>query len=285
MDLIIDLSDRKAVLSTYADCRKWREKGRILRAAAQTAPKDPTGYLPDYPWHTMLELGCGLEQWIQGAIDKAAANATVYACDLSEDVLRLFSNEFDAFSESRRLAIECCCVVGDGEHLPFAASTFDCMTAVFVGHHVGTATDFVRELVRTLKPDGWLLTNSVDWSFPPPDFPSQAIQKVLGKPARFRVLNAFDESSARSALTQLFGEVRERRQTIHSVFTSVDPLIKLHLRLEHFIKHSLHSDQQWADYLSCVRGIVEEYIQLHGSYAIDLPITYFLCERPQVSSA
>src|SRR6185369_5818186 len=103
------------------------------------------------------------------------------------------------------------CVVGDGEHLPFDDNTLDGITAVFVGHHMSDAMSFVTELARILKPDGWLLTNSVDWRFPAPDFPSQGLQKLLGQPASFTVRNAFHENQARSALHRCFGKVEEKR--------------------------------------------------------------------------
>ena len=285
MELLIDLSDRTAIRSTYADREKWRQKGRVLRGAAgDTAPKDPTLLLPKRKWTTLLELGCGLEQWIEGVLKTAEANAVICACDLCEDVLRLFPKELDGTSIIHVPRPAHYCVIGEGELLPFAEKTFDGITAVFVGHHMSNAETFVRELTRTLKPDGWLLTNCLDWSFPPPDFPSLGLQLLLGEPAKFIVRNAFNETDARRALNTCFAEVLERKDVIESRFYSVEPLMKLHSRLEYFIKRVLPTGYQWDTYKSCVESIASEYILRNGSYSLSLPITYFVASCPYANA-
>lgn len=279
MQLVIDLSDKTAIRRTYGDCQKWREKGGVLRSAApKTAQWDPTLLLPGRKWHTVLELGCGLRQWIKGLIASAAPDGVIYACDLNEDVLRVFSEEFNAIWSKG--GPRHYCVVGDGENLPFGNGAFDGISAVFVGPHMKHAETFVSALARTLKPDGWLLTNSVDWSNPSPDFPSQGLQELLGEPARFIVRNAFDETSARRALNRYFGEVRENKVIIPATLHTVDHVMKLHSRQEQFIRRVLPPNYRWEDYLSCMEEIVREYIHQNGSYKIELPITYFIVERP-----
>jgi SAM-dependent methyltransferase len=283
MKLTIDLSDRQAIRETYGDCQKWRGKGGVLRGAVspESKPYDPTLLLPQRPWHTVLELGCGLEQWIKGLIANAAPDGTIYACDFNEDILRIFSKEFkeynNTWSEGR---LRHYCILGDGEKLPFMSRGFDGISALFVGHHMHDAETFVGGLARALKPDGWLLTNSLDWSSPPPDFPSLGLQKLLGEPSRFFVRNAFDETSARRSLNRHFAEIREHKVIISATLRSVEELIKLHSRQEYFIKRVLPPNYQWDDYLSCVEEIVREYIDQNGFYRIELPITYFIAEHP-----
>jgi ubiquinone/menaquinone biosynthesis C-methylase UbiE len=229
----------------------------------------------------MLELGCGLEQWMRGVVAKSAPDGIIFACDLSKDVLRVFSEEFsDTWPGGMPRHF---CILGDAENLPFVNRCFDGISAVFVGHHMRDAENFVKGLARTLKPNGWLLTNSVDWSNPPPDFPSQGLQRLLGKPARFVVRNAFEESRAREALNRHFAEVREHKVIIPAMLDAVEQLLTLHSRQEHFIKQVLPPAYQWPDYLSNVEQIIEEYIRLNGSYYMELPITYFIAERPHLS--
>src|SRR5712692_6381951 len=120
MELEINLSDRKAIRSTYRDCQKWRAKGGVLRNATPPdfKPFDPTRLLPKREWHTLLELGCGLEKWMKGMVEAAAPDATIYACDISRDVLRFFSKEYIAAFPAQRPRHHC--IIGDGEDLRFA---------------------------------------------------------------------------------------------------------------------------------------------------------------------
>ena len=285
IELVIKLSDRAAIRKTYGDCEKWRAKGGVLRGATPQGfkPFDPTLLLPQREWHTVLELGCGLERWIKGLIALAAPESIIYACDFNQDVLSVFSREFKSTGSLGNTRHRC--IVADGEKLPFVNRAFDGISAVFVGHHMASAETFVSELARTLKPDGWLLTNSLNWNSPPPDFPSQGLQKLLGEPARFIVHNAFDEKSARNTLNRYFGVVRERKVIIPATLYELEKLMKFHSRQQEFIKPVLPSNYQWDDYASCVEDIVREYLDQHGSYQLDLPITYFIAERPHAWSA
>ena len=287
MELIIDLSNRKAIRETYGNCQSWRGKGGVLREAVPPdyKPYDPTLLLPERKWHALLELGCGLEKWIKGLLDKAAPDGIVYACDYNEDVLRVFSEEFKEYNEAwSKDKFRHYCTLGDGEYLPFKDKVFDGISAVFVGHHMNGAELFVSGLARTLKDDGWLLTNSLDWDIPPPDFPSLGLQKLLGEQSKFFVRNAFDETSARSVLNRYFSVVREKKVVVPATLTSVEKLIKLHSRQEYFIKQILPSNYQWNDYISCVTEIVTDYIQQNSFYEFDLSITYFIAEYPRMSA-
>lgn len=279
MELVIDLSDKTAIRQTYGDCHKWREKGGVLRRATQeTASWDPTLLLPEQKWHAVLELGCGLKQWIKGLVALAAPNGVIYACDINEDILRVFSREFDeTYSQGGPRHY---CVLGDGESLPFAGRAFDGISAVFIGPHMKDAEKFVSGLVGILKADGWLLTNSVDWTNPPPDFPSQGLQRLLGEPARFIVRNAFDESMARGSLNRYFGKVREHKVKIPAILRTVEQLMNLHSRQEQFITRVLPPNYCWEDYASRVRDLFSEYLDKHDYYQLDLHITYFLAECP-----
>ena len=285
MKLVIDLADRVAIRNTYGDCQKWRQKGGVLRGATPPhyEPLDPSTLIPDTKWETLLELGCGLEGWISGVLPKAADSAVIYACDLNEDVLRNFSIEFVGHSVERKIAHHC--VVADGESLPFADNSFDSISAVFVGHHMMNADQFVGGLARILKPEGWLLTNSLVWSNPPPDFPSQALQRLLGRAASFVVLNAFDEIKARAALSKHFSEVQEAIDMKSATLTNVADLARLHSRQEHFIARALMPDYTWDEYLSCVTDIAGEYLSTEGYYQFELPITYFLARGKRNSTS
>ena len=276
MKLVIDLADRVAIRETYGDCQKWRKKGRVLRGATPPdyKPLDPSSLIPDTEWKTLLELGCGLEGWITGFLDKAADSAVIYACDLNDDVLRNFSIEFAENSVDRTIAHRC--VVADGETLPFADNSFDSISAVFVGHHMTNADEFIAGLARVLKPEGWLLTNSLVWSNPPPDFPSQALQRLLGEPSGFVVLNAFDASKARAALSRYFTDVQDAIDVKSATLRNVADLVRLHSRQEHFIARALTPDYTWEEYLECVSDIASEYLISEGSYRFELPITYFI---------
>jgi SAM-dependent methyltransferase len=278
MELAIDLADRAAIRNTYRDCQKWRSKRGVLRPSTPPdfKPFDPAQLLPDSKWKTLLELGCGLEGWLKGVVRRASQNSTIYAYDISQDVLRFFSRDFKALDLTGKFDFHR--IIGDGEHLPFVDNYFDAVSAVFVGHHMANAAEFVAGIARVLRPDGWFLTNSLDWNFPPPDFPSRALSNLLKVPADFVVRNAFDESSARRALTAHFRSVREHRVTVPATLRSTAQLTKLHSRLEEFIKPILPAGYSWVDYLSSVEEIIEDYLKQNDHYYLELPMTYFIAE-------
>jgi SAM-dependent methyltransferase len=96
----------------------------------------------------LLEVGCGRG----GGADYAARKLDprrVVAVDLSPRAVALCRRRF----AHPRLSFE----VGDAEHLPFAAASFDVVLNVESSHCYGRFDAFLAEVRRVLRPDGHFL--------------------------------------------------------------------------------------------------------------------------------
>ena len=87
----------------------------------------------------------------------SSLGAEVTALDVSEEMLEVL--------KKKNTKIET--VVGDAEALPFADSTFDFVTAVFLIVHLKNPERFFDEVYRVLKPGGKFLVTNINQKEPP----------------------------------------------------------------------------------------------------------------------
>ncbi len=281
-ELVLDMGDAAVVEAMYRIPEERRRKGGVLRATGP-GPTDPTRRLPK-PWRSVLEVGCGLDQWMAGLVSNASTPATIYALDLSLGVLSAFPEDLRRAVPDGRTAPELRRVLGDGQRMPFVDESFDGVSAVLVPQHMPNVDDFISEAARVLVDDGWLVMTAMSLDFPEPDLPSAALTRLLGQPARFRVRNCFPAPTARSRLSAAFERISTWVDPLPSELTSPESMVKFHSRLEHPIRHALPLEYEWGDYISVFEDVSREYLQTHRVYAIEFPIAYHLAEQPRRES-
>lgn len=99
------------------------------------------GLLDAKPGSRLLDISCGV-----GSLPRLASQAglTAHGVDFSEVALQV----------AQREAAEVDWVVGDGELLPYANSSFDYVTHIGSLEHYTRPAAGTREIMRLLKPDG-----------------------------------------------------------------------------------------------------------------------------------
>jgi len=92
------------------------------------------------PRQRLLDVACG-----QGVIPHMAADIDLEAhgIDLSENAIRVGRDQTSVML-----------LVGDGERLPYADGSFDCVTSIGSLEHYLNMEQGVKEMVRVLTPDG-----------------------------------------------------------------------------------------------------------------------------------
>jgi SAM-dependent methyltransferase len=106
-------------------------------------------YCPEAARGRVLDAGCGTGGYMQRMRERFAPRELV-GVDISEEALR--------FCSDRGLEQTHCCSI---ESLPYPDGYFDLVVSLNVICHyaVGDDLETVRELMRVLKPGGWLLLN------------------------------------------------------------------------------------------------------------------------------
>jgi ubiquinone/menaquinone biosynthesis C-methylase UbiE len=95
-----------------------------------------------------LDIGCGTGELAERL---TGHGWEVVGLDLCEPMLHRARAKSNGNAAAARLT------VGDSEHLPFAAGTFDAVTCANSFHHYPHQASVVREMFRVLKPGGRLL--------------------------------------------------------------------------------------------------------------------------------
>ena len=114
--------------------------------------------------HQVLELGCGT-----GAVSEYLAHErkmNVYATDIDPEQIELANS---MFQEDIRLHF----LVEDASNLNFELLSFDLVLSQNVFHHIPNWEKAVREIVRVLRPGGYLI-----WL----DFAYSKLVKKIGHP-------------------------------------------------------------------------------------------------------
>jgi len=96
----------------------------------------------------VLDIGCGTGKLARRL---AQRGSSVVGLDLCEPMVRQARGKLNGDGSRVRLA------VGDSEHLPFAAGSFDAVTCSNSFHHYPNQTAVIREMFRVLQPGGHLL--------------------------------------------------------------------------------------------------------------------------------
>ncbi len=95
----------------------------------------------------VLDLGCGTGRLIGHLLE---LGATVVACDVSEEMMKIAKRKFNRVEF----------FLADAEELPFENSSFDLVIASFLVVHLQNPSFAFKEVYRVLKPDGvFILTN------------------------------------------------------------------------------------------------------------------------------
>jgi len=140
--------DRLAAVLTLGQDRRWRRE--MIDHVAMTNP----GRVLDVatgPAGVALELADRTEAQITGI-------------DLSEEMLRRGQQNVAGAGRDGRIGL----VVGQGEHLPFPAATFDALTFTYLLRYVADPAATITELARVVRPGGAMA--SLEFAVPPSRF-------------------------------------------------------------------------------------------------------------------
>jgi SAM-dependent methyltransferase len=147
-----------------------------------------------------LDVGCGGGHVAYRAAPHVGA---VTACDPSADMVRVVG----ATAAERGIA-NLRAVRGPAERLPFDDSTFDIAATRYSAHHWADLDAGLREVARTLKPDGlFLVADSASPAKPLLDTHLQAIE-VLRDPSHVRNYAAAEWVAALGRAGLAVGEMR-----------------------------------------------------------------------------
>lgn len=128
----------------------------------------------ELPRHSqVLEIACGTRaDGIEIALSGKAVTSLDIALDAVEHSRRLA--ERNGAAESMRL------IVADGEHLPFAAASFDATFIAASFHHFPDQAAALREMARVTRPGGYVILG-----VEPASWPYQTVYRLLAPVKRF----------------------------------------------------------------------------------------------------
>lgn len=111
------------------------------------------------PGHTVLDLGCGVGLDTLALAERVGPSGHVYGIDRDEDMVA------EANRRTRQAGLEKCVSHQPGEatELPFPDGFFDSCRTERMLMHVKDASAVIAEMVRLLKPGGWLVLVEPDW--------------------------------------------------------------------------------------------------------------------------
>jgi ubiquinone/menaquinone biosynthesis C-methylase UbiE len=154
------VAQKDKVTSFFNDSKPWQGDlydvqhdyfARVIQRRKAYA-MEMIGKLPGMPPGTALDIGCGsgvyLEELLQKGFDACGM-------DISNEMLSVTRNRLaGAIAEGRlRLA------AGDVEHIPFDRNEFDLVICVGVFGYLLRDEAAIAEILRVLKPGGYLLLN------------------------------------------------------------------------------------------------------------------------------
>jgi SAM-dependent methyltransferase len=144
--------------SDHSVDRAWtRDECVALLAATREIGLDPEGFWKriELPIGAVVaDIGAGAGRFAFPAAERVGPGGKVYAVDVSEDLVRLVSDE----ARRRRLP-QLVALRSTPKKIPLADSTADVVLLANVLHDVSSPT--IRESVRILRPGGTLV--NLDW--------------------------------------------------------------------------------------------------------------------------
>jgi ubiquinone/menaquinone biosynthesis C-methylase UbiE len=138
-----------------------------------------------------LDLGCG-----NGAVAIYLARKyqlEVTGVDVDPDQIRLAKAQSHGLSQAHFLTL-------DGSQLPFEKAEFDLVSTNKVMHHIPNWQDAVREMIRVLKPGGYLIYSDFIY----PGWMASAGQVIAKNYAGFPTREALDALLAKYHLSKLY---------------------------------------------------------------------------------
>lgn len=106
----------------------------------------------------VLDVGCGAGHWGRSLLRALPEEARLDGVDIEPSFPELASKQ----AAERGLASRCTYQSAPAEELPFDDDSFDLVTCQTVLIHVADAATAVREMIRVLRPGGWLLAAEPD---------------------------------------------------------------------------------------------------------------------------
>lgn len=140
--------DRLAGVLSLGQDRRWRHE--MIDHVAMVHPA------------IVLDVGTGPAGVALELADRSEAR--IIGIDLSEDMLGRGRRNVAAAGRDDRIAL----VLGQGEHLPFPAATFDALTFTYLLRYVADPAATITELARVLRPGGAMA--SLEFAVPPKRF-------------------------------------------------------------------------------------------------------------------
>ena len=181
--------------------------------AAHINPAQFFSYLDPKPGLSILDAGCGTGDLLHSLSRLVGATGRVVGCDYSEAMIV----EARKRAERSEAKVEFC--VADAHQLPFPDSAFDRGMATSVLQHLENPAQALSELVRVLKPGGWVILTEPDWETQVVDAADRGVTR--------RILHFFSDSIRQGgighALPALFSEMGLKRIQVACLNTASDP--------------------------------------------------------------
>lgn len=126
---------------------------QTAQSANGTAVQSASGIVGHPAGQEILDIACGTGDFSIAIARAMAPGSRVTGLDLSEGMLAVMRAKLAADGLEDRVA----CVQGDSEALPYADTTFDCVTIAFGIRNFEHRETALREILRVLKPGGKLV--------------------------------------------------------------------------------------------------------------------------------
>ena len=126
---------------------------QTAQSANGTAVQSASGIVGHPAAQEILDIACGTGDFSIAIARAMAPGSRVTGLDLSEGMLAVMRAKLAAAGLEDRVA----CVQGDSEALPYADTTFDCVTIAFGIRNFEHRETALREILRVLKPGGKLV--------------------------------------------------------------------------------------------------------------------------------
>jgi ubiquinone/menaquinone biosynthesis C-methylase UbiE len=182
------MEPRQVAAHWEANAKRWTELARSGHDAFRDGLNSPAFFrmLPPVEGKLGLDVGCG-----EGANTRQLARSGAYmqAVDIAPTFVRC------AQEEECRCPLGICYQVADGMDLPFAADTFDFVTAFMSLMDMADAGKAVREVARVLRPGGFLQFSILHPCFVTPH--RKVIRDASGKARAIEVGDYFASTDGR----------------------------------------------------------------------------------------
>jgi SAM-dependent methyltransferase len=142
----------------------WMKEYRLRRANRLEKQRIIFGFLNTLQYNNpikYLDAGCGDGRWTSDISDRLPEGSSSFGADTSER----------AIGFAKLIRPEISWTVYRDRKLPYESSSFDLITAIEVLEHIPRSEEmhFIHEIVRVLKPDGYLILTTPSIHAPLPE--------------------------------------------------------------------------------------------------------------------